>query len=151
LTEVRAGRLSVETNGVGTAMRAKVSAGATLNLSGQPIRIGTVEGAGTITNGTLTAVLNCTFTNGATQADSLPTFADVATSGFKVDFGRTDSNPVPVTGTKLAVAKVTGTVTPVVSSWRGQNMGNNIFAKFSIENGTVYVAFEYGGTRIILR
>lgn len=151
LTEVRAGRLSVETNGAGTAMRAKILAGATLNLSGQPIRIGTVEGAGTITNGTLTAVLNSTFTNGATQADSLPTFADVATSGLKVDFGRTDLNPVPVVGTKLAVAKVTGTVTPVVSAWRGQNMGNNIFAKFSIENGTVYAAFEYGGTRIILR
>lgn len=149
LTEVRSGRLSVETNGVGSATRVKILSSAELNLSGSLITLGTVEGAGTITNGALTAVLNCTFTNNATQVESMPTFANVGTSGFKVNFGRTDINPVRVNGSKLAIANVTGVVTPDVSAWRGQNMGTSIFAKFSIENNTVYATFDFGGTRIL--
>jgi len=151
LTEVRAGRLTVETNGVGTATRVKVLSGATLNLSSSPIRLGTVEGDGTITNGTLTATLNSTFTNGAVQAVSQPTFANVASSGIMVDFGRTESNPVPLPSPKLAIAKVTGTVQPNVGAWRGQNMGPRVTVKFSIESGTVYAAFGSSGTTIIVR
>jgi autotransporter-associated beta strand protein len=149
MTEVRAGRLSVETNGVGSATRVKLLSAAELNLSGSPITLGTIEGDGMITNGTLTAVLKCSFTNDATQVASMATFANVATSGFKVDFGRTDLDPARVTGSKLAIAKVTGTTTPDVSAWRGQNMGKNIYVRFSIQNNTIYATFDFGGTRIL--
>lgn len=151
LTEVRAGTLTVETNGVSNVTRVKVLNGATLNLSNAAITLGTIEGSGTITNGTLTATLKCTFTDGATQADAQPTLANVTTSGFKVDFGRSTGNPVNVANPKLAIAKITGSTIPDVSTWRGQNMGPSISATFSIENNTVYATFDFGGTRLIIR
>ena len=151
LTDIRTGTLTVETNGVGSVTRVKVASGATLNLSNSPITLGTVEGDGVITNGTLTSTLKCTFTDGATQADAQPTFVNVNTSGFKVDFGRSTDNPVTPATPKLAVAKVTGSTLPDVSMWRGQNMGSRVSAVFSIENTTVYATFDFGGTRLIIR
>ena len=142
-TVVEAGTLSVSSGTINPTAAVVVQSGAGLNLSGASLSLGSIAGAGIVSNGTFAATYRF-------ESGKLLNLVDIASAQVTVDFGRADNNPMPKG--KVAVAMLAGNARPPVSEWKTIGAGAGYSAIYTIEGDTVYADIRYlGGTRIILQ
>lgn len=116
-------------------------------------------GGGTVSGGTLAGMtLAVALADDWSNTNGIPTFANCTISGgVKVDVGRTASNPLvlPAEAARqpVAVARLSGTTTANLTTWKLKNTGNReVGGRFSLVGDTIYLTPAPPlGTTIILR
>ena len=122
-------------------------------------RFAATTGGGVISGGAISGMtLSVPLSDDWQNTNGIPTFANCAISGrVTVDAGHTDANaltfPADTGFQPVAVARLTGTTTANVSTWKLKNTGDHqVSGRFSLVDETVYLtpAPPFGAT-IILR
>ena len=122
-------------------------------------RFAATAGGGTVSGGTLAGMtLAVALADDWSNTNGIPTFANCTISGgVKVDVGRTASNPLvlPAEAARqpVAVARLSGTTTANLTTWKLKNTGNReVGGRFSLVGDTIYLTPAPPlGTTIILR
>ena len=125
-TDIQQGGVVIGANSVVPTMPFTIREGAWLSLNGAAVTLGSVEGNGTVADGTLDSTYLFDRTVG------LLNFQNVATPpGFTVKFDREKNGSLPARA--FPVATFTGAA-PDVATWQS----DKISATFSIDGDTIY-------------